>query len=415
MRWDDIEILRAIDALQEQRGGGPAPGSGRDVMNGIAGSWVADSALISGFAYELDLARSAGLLTFEVLDHAVAYRTQNPDFYLQNVQKLALTITGRDRARGRVVQVPLPDLGEDDGHLISHLVLGRIGGAIEQQYSCEQAVVFQDESGIDLDRIPAPPDFQPQSVTDVLTSLERWGGSAGRRVLRGFIGRWLSDQLHTGPDDGLRRSLLTQLARQGWHVRDGSLVSGDPRPPEASPDIVPESLHPWIWDAARKLWESEHYRPAVQAAATAMNERLQDKLGRHDLADDKLIQEAFSDKPAEPGKPRLRIPGDPSNPTVASLQRGVPQFGVGCFWVIRNPATHETADWSPQEALEQLAALSVLARGIDMCEVATHQLAAPGNDALGAPSSQPGGAGSWVRNVVVNSDFLSKPEGRLRR
>ena len=130
MRWDDIEILRAIDALREQRGGGPAPSSGWDVMNGIAASWVADSALISGLAYELDLARSAGLLTFEVADHAEAYRTQNTDFYLQNVQKLAPTITRRDRARGWVVQVPLPDPGEDDGHLISHLVLGQIAGAI---------------------------------------------------------------------------------------------------------------------------------------------------------------------------------------------------------------------------------------------------------------------------------------------
>jgi hypothetical protein len=111
--------------------------------------------------------------------------------------------------------------------------------------------------------------------------------------------------------------------------------------------------------------------------ATAINKRLQDKLGRHDLADDKLLQEAFSDKPAQSGKPRLRIPGDPRNPTVASLQRGAPQFGTGRFWVIRNPATRETADWPPQEALEQLAALSVLARLIDMCEVATHQATAP--------------------------------------
>lgn len=123
-------------------------------MNRIAGSWVTDLALISGFAYELDLAHGAALLTFEVADHAGAYRTQNTDFYLQNVRKLALTIAGRDRARGRVVQVPLPDPGEDDGHLISHLILGQVAEAIEQQYSREQAVVFLEESGIDLDRIP---------------------------------------------------------------------------------------------------------------------------------------------------------------------------------------------------------------------------------------------------------------------
>ena len=208
-RWDDIEILRAIDARQEQHGGGPVPASGRDVRDGIAGSRVTDPALISGFAHELDLARSAVLPTFEVADHAAADHKQNTDFYLQNARNLALTITGRDRGCGRVVQVPLPDPGEDDGHLISHLALGQVAEAIEQQYSREQAVVFLKESGIDLDRIPAPPDFQPQGVADVLTALERWGGSDGQRVLRGFLGRWLTNQLHSCPDDHDRRGALT--------------------------------------------------------------------------------------------------------------------------------------------------------------------------------------------------------------
>ena len=60
-------------------------------------------------------ARRAELLTFEV-----AQRAQNTGFYLQGVWQLAPRITGKYRARGRVVQVPLPDPGEDDGHLISH-------------------------------------------------------------------------------------------------------------------------------------------------------------------------------------------------------------------------------------------------------------------------------------------------------
>jgi hypothetical protein len=94
--------------------------------------------------------------------------------------------------------MPLPDPGEDDGHLISHLVLGQVAEEIEHQYSREQAVVFLEESGIDLDRIPAPADFQPQGVVDVLSTLERWGGSDSRRVLRGFLGRWLTGQLRLG-------------------------------------------------------------------------------------------------------------------------------------------------------------------------------------------------------------------------
>jgi hypothetical protein len=101
-----------------------------------------------------------------------------------------------------------------------------------------------------------------------------------------------------------------------------------------------------------------------------MNEHLQDKLGRHDLADDMLLQEAFSDRPAGPGQPRLRIPGDHRTPTVASRQRAALHLGLGCFWAIRNPSTHETTEWPPQEVLEHLAALSVLARLIDMCEIA---------------------------------------------
>lgn len=42
--------------------------------------------------------------------------------------------------------MPLPDPGEDDGNLISHLVLGQIAEAVEQQQSREQAVVLE-ESG----------------------------------------------------------------------------------------------------------------------------------------------------------------------------------------------------------------------------------------------------------------------------
>jgi hypothetical protein len=58
-RWDDIEILREIDALEAQHGG-PGPASGREVMNGMAGSTVSDPALISGFAREYRLHHPGG-------------------------------------------------------------------------------------------------------------------------------------------------------------------------------------------------------------------------------------------------------------------------------------------------------------------------------------------------------------------
>jgi hypothetical protein len=131
------------------------------------------------------------------------------------------------------------------------------------------------------------------------------------------------------------------------------------------PVVAADQFHPWVWQAALTLWDSKHYRQAVHAAATAITAHTQTKLGRTDVADDALMQEAFSENPPQPGKPRLRCPGDPNDQTVKSRQRGARQYAVACYFAIRNPAAHETSEWDQQVALEYLAALSVLARWID--------------------------------------------------
>ena len=138
-----------------------------------------------------------------------------------------------------------------------------------------------------------------------------------------------------------------------------------------SPVLPADRLHDWVWGAARTLWESSHRRLAVQAAATAINAQAQTKLGRRAVSDDKLMQEAFSPNDPERGRPRLRCPGDPADPTIQSRQRGALQFAVGCFGAIRNPATHEHREWDEEEAFESMAALSILARWIDSWQVVT--------------------------------------------
>jgi len=129
--------------------------------------------------------------------------------------------------------------------------------------------------------------------------------------------------------------------------------------------VPADQFHPWVWQAALTLWDSKHYRQAVHAAATAITAHTQTKLGRTDVADDALMQEAFSPNPPQQGKPRLRCPGNPNDQTVKSRQRGALQYAIGCYFAIRNPAAHETGEWDQQIALEHLAALSVLARWID--------------------------------------------------
>lgn len=138
-----------------------------------------------------------------------------------------------------------------------------------------------------------------------------------------------------------------------------------------APMLAADQFHPWVWSAAQPLWSAQHYRQAVQAAATALNARLQQKVSRRDVSDVKLVQEAFSTDAPGPGKPRLRLPGDPDDESRKNRERGALHLGVGAGWVIRNPATHDEEDWDEQTALERLATLSVFARLVDECVVVT--------------------------------------------
>ena len=104
----------------------------------------------------------------------------------------------------------------------------------------------------------------------------------------------------------------------------------------------------------------------------AVNSLLQHKVGRRDLSDLKLVREAFAEGPSRAGHPRRRYPDTRDDQTRGSMRQGVQAFGAGCFQAIRNPVGHlpnEENELAEQEALERLAALSLLARWIDQAEL----------------------------------------------
>jgi hypothetical protein len=114
------------------------------------------------------------------------------------------------------------------------------------------------------------------------------------------------------------------------------------------------------------LWRSRHYRSAVEDAAKKVNAEAQNKLGRRDVGETKLFQEAFSLDPAQPGKPRLRRMKPDGSDTYRSVQRGAMALAEGIYAGIRNPFNHDLpTDIEEQVALEYPAALSVLARWVD--------------------------------------------------
>lgn len=123
-------------------------------------------------------------------------------------------------------------------------------------------------------------------------------------------------------------------------------------------------MDPVIGYPAIALWKAGKFRQAVNDAATRLNAFTQTRLDRHDVSDKELMAQAFDEKPPQPGKPRLRCPGDHGTMSVRSMQHGAMLMAMGVFQAIRNPSAHLTGDWNPVTAAEQVGALSVVARWV---------------------------------------------------
>lgn len=175
------------------------------------------------------------------------------------------------------------------------------------------------------------------------------------------------------------RSAIKGKGRQEWSVhyeaavraREALLRADEIKQNlgEDAPDLSAADLHPWVWSGASSLWQSGHYREAVEGAIKKLNAETQNKVGRRDVSETDLFKQAFSMEDAKPGKARLRRIKDDGSDTYKSVQRGAMTFAEGVFAGIRNPLTHESdQELSEQEALEYLAALSVLARWVDQSQ-----------------------------------------------
>ncbi len=137
------------------------------------------------------------------------------------------------------------------------------------------------------------------------------------------------------------------------------------------PTLAASGLHPWVWNAVASLWGDGHYEPAVHQAGLAIQLQTQLKVSRRDLHGKDLYAQAFSVKEPTSKMQRLRFLHIDKNERPddwTSAHEGAMHLGMGCAQGIRNPQAHPSDDITEQEALEQLAALSVLARWVDECE-----------------------------------------------
>lgn len=229
--WNDIEILQVID--EGEHGNAIAIGSGLALMQTVGRRNGLEPMLedYRPFVRELLVARDAGLITYrEILwpGDLPPNPDGDPNEYLQRIQDIRLTIAGRDRARGRLIQVELPDPTEDDGRMIRGSTLEDVAREIGDVYTGGQLQRFLIESGISREYVPNfPGGTKWVFVYDVLSALAE-GTSGQRRELRALLRAWLDDRLHSGPPAELRERITRDLARQGWVVEDGLLVIGEP-------------------------------------------------------------------------------------------------------------------------------------------------------------------------------------------
>lgn len=193
-----------------------------------------------------------------------------------------------------------------------------------------------------------------------------------RPILDALYPEWRAENSESSYEvSAQERSACTRLISR---LRNSDGISELLRGVDSAPRFAASSLHELVWRAAAPQWELDHRHDAVLAAAKAVNSLLQRKLGRRDVSEVKLVQEAFSEKPPSADRARLRFDDVGDDQTKESLREGVMSFGVGCFKAIRHPLGHrpeEEIELGEQAALERLAALSLLARWIDEASLVT--------------------------------------------
>jgi uncharacterized protein (TIGR02391 family) len=364
VRWDDIEILKLIDACEESELGSLM--TGLALLNRAAPTQGMDpNRDYQGFANELLLASAAGLLTFE---DANGYLQPRPDperdahLWLQHIRDIRLTFAGHNWARGRVLVQTWPEPGEDDGRILSGLTLDEIAHEIGREYTPTQVSQFLRESGIPSEFLAdhAPEMSNSDYILAVLSRLHG-EGSAARRVLRIFIGRWLVGELHSGPTDAAAGRIRALLAKQGWHVRDGRLVVGelirvDPATlDEATRRLL--ALHPEIRRAASP--HLSQLEVAVYEAMRAVSDRVRTMAGV-ELEGPELMNAVFSAP-----KPRIRLT-DVSTPVGQARQDGLSLLFMGLAAGLSkgNGRAWFTA-FDETDALDRLGLASMLMRYLD--------------------------------------------------
>ena len=168
------------------------------------------------------------------------------------------------------------------------------------------------------------------------------------------------------PEDRTGRWQQHREAAQRARMQLQSQAEIDERLGDNAPRLDASRFHEWAWEGARSMWRTRHYGQAVVDALKRVNAEAQNKSTRHDVSETDLFNQLFSVDPPSSRAPRFRLMADDGSDTFRSRHRGARALAEGLFAGIRNVVSHtvQETEADEQRALEQLAAVSVLARWV---------------------------------------------------
>jgi len=121
-------------------------------------------------------------------------------------------------------------------------------------------------------------------------------------------------------------------------------------------------IRPEIERAVERLFRDGHYANAVEDACKVIDDLVQIRSGRSDLSGTDLMHKVFS-----PNDPILKF-NELQTETDQSEQRGMMYLFAGAMLALRNPRAHAIMEDDPEQALEYIAFLNLLARSLDRAQ-----------------------------------------------
>lgn len=118
-------------------------------------------------------------------------------------------------------------------------------------------------------------------------------------------------------------------------------------------------LHPRISDVCVDLYRGGHYRNAVLDASLALQDYVKERSRCRDRDGADLMRHVFSAK-----NPIVAF-NELADDTDRSEQEGMMHLFEGVMLALRNPRAHALSDDSPEQALEYIALLSLLAKRLE--------------------------------------------------